>query len=50
MDSEMYEDLSHYLYNQMILNSLEGLDSKHFNVFNVFHWLIFLLVLQRLQP
>jgi len=37
MDSEMYDDLSHYLYNQMILNSLEGLDGKHFNVFNVFH-------------
>ena len=27
----------------MILNSLEGLDGKHFNVFNVFHWVIFFI-------
>jgi len=39
-DSKMYDDLSHFLYNQMILNSLEGLDGKHFNVFNVSHWVI----------
>jgi len=39
----MYDDLSHFLYNQMILASLDGLDGKHFNVFNVFHW-VFLVI------
>jgi len=29
MDSKMYDDLSHFMYNQMILASLEGLDGKH---------------------
>jgi len=27
----------------MILNSLEGLDGKHFNVFNVFHWAVLII-------
>jgi len=40
MDAKMYDDLSHYLYNKMITASLDGLDGKHFNVFNVFHWII----------
>ena len=43
MDSKMYDDLSHFLYNQMILNSLEGQDGKHFNVFNVFHWVVLII-------
>ena len=39
----MYDDLSHFLYNQMILASLDGLDGKHFDVFNVFHWVVLVI-------
>jgi len=43
MDSKMYNDLSHFLYSQMILASLDGLDGKHFDVFNVFHWMVLVI-------
>ena len=43
MDSKMYGDLSHYLYNQMIMASLDGLNSSHFDVFNVFHWVVLIV-------
>jgi len=43
LDSKMYDDLSHYLYNKMIMASLDGLDSNHFDVFNVFHWVVLIV-------
>jgi len=39
----MYDDLSHFLYNQMILASLDGLDGKQFDVFNVFYLMVLVI-------
>ena len=37
-DSQMYDDLSHYLYNHLVQNMFEN--DSNFNIFNIFHWLL----------
>ena len=37
-DSQMYDDLSHYLYNHLVQNMFQS--DSNFNIFNILHWLL----------